>query len=219
MTDYKVARTAMVDSQLRPNEVNDKAITEAMLTVPREQFVPKAKRAVAYVDEDIEVASGRYIMEPRVFGRLLAAAEVQSVDLVLDIGPATGYSSAVLSHLADAVVALESDADLAAGAEAKLAELEAVNVAVMTGDMTKGLAKQGPFDVIIMNGAVAEVPKALVKQLKEGGRLVCVVLEGGVGRARLVTKDAEGTVSSKNLFDASVALLPGFEKEEGFVFA
>ncbi|WND01774.1 protein-L-isoaspartate O-methyltransferase [Temperatibacter marinus] len=218
MTDFVTARTAMVDSQLRPNEVNETSITKAMLSVPRERFVPKAKRAVAYVDEDIEVASGRYIMEPRVFGRLLSAATVQSTDLVLDIAPATGYSSAVLSQMADAVVALEADKKLVESAESKLAEIDAVNVAVIDGDMAKGVAKQGPFDVIVINGAVEEVPKALIKQLKDGGRLVCVLIEGGVGRGHLVKKTEDG-IEARHLFDANARPVPGFQKEEAFTFA
>lgn len=219
---YDVSETAaalshMIDCQLRPNEVNDERIIDAISAVPREFFVPKAKRAVAYVDEDIEVGEGRFLLEPRVFGRMLAAADVQSSDVVLDIGCATGYSSAVLSHLSDAVVAVEEDEKLAALAEKKLAEQDIMNVAVVTCTMCDGVAKQGPYDVIFIEGAVAEVPGALVKQLRIGGRLVCVKLEGGVGRAHIIKKSADGIVA-QNLFDANVATLPGFDKKQAFVF-
>lgn len=217
MSDPAVALSHMIDSQLRPNEVNDERIIAAVSAVPREQFVPKAKRAVAYVDEDIEVGEGRFLMEPRVFGRLLAAVDVQPSDIVLDIGCATGYSSAVLAQLADAVVAVEENETLAAQAEKKLAEQDIMNVAVVTCTMCDGVAKQGPFDVIFIEGAVEEVPATLVKQLKVGGRLTCVKLEGGVGRAHIIRKSAE-SVSDQSLFDADIMVLPGFEKKQTFVF-
>lgn len=217
MSDPAVALSHMIDSQLRPNEVNDERIIAAVSAVPRELFVPKAKRAVAYVDEDIDVGEGRFLMEPRVFGRLLTAADVQPSDIVLDIGCATGYSSAVLALLADAVVAVEENETLAAHAEKKLADLDIMNVAVVTCTMSDGVAKQGPFDVIFIQGAVEEVPAKLVKQLKIGGRLVCVKLEGGVGRAHIMRKSAD-SVSEQSLFDADIRLLSGFEKKQTFVF-
>lgn len=218
MTDFAQARLAMVDSQLRPNEVNEPTVTEAMGSVPRELFLPKSKRSVAYVDSDIEIKDGRYLMEPRVLGRLLVAAAVQPTDLVLDIAPGSGYSSAVLSQMADAVVALESDPVLYEMAEARLAEVDAMNVAVVKGEMTKGLAKQGPYDVILIGGCVDMVPPALIKQLKLGGRLVTVIKNNGVGRATVVTKTDDGT-ETRTLFDANVAPVPGFQKVEHFSFA
>lgn len=217
MSKPAVALSHMIDCQLRPNEVNDERIIDAISVVPREVFVPKAKRAVAYVDEDICVGGNRFLMEPRVFARLLAAANVQPTDIVLDIGCATGYSSAVLAGLADAVVAVEEDEELAAGAEKKLAELDIMNVAVVTCAMCDGVAKQGPFDVIFLEGAVEEIPVKLLKQLNNGGRLVCVKLERGVGRAHIITNE-DGAFAHKNLFDADVAVLPGFEKTQSFVF-
>ena len=217
MSDPAVALSHMIDSQLRPNEVNDERIIAAISAVPRDQFVPKIKRTVAYVDEDIEVGEGRFLMEPRVFGRLLTAADVQPSDIVLDIGCATGYSSAVLAHLADAVVAVEENETLAAQAEKKLAEQDIMNVAVVTCTMCEGVAKQGPFDVVFIEGAVEDIPAALVKQLKDGGRLVCVKVEGGVGRAHIVRKSG-GNVSEQSLFDADVMMLPGFEAKQKFVF-
>ncbi len=207
----------MIDCQLRPNEVNDERIIGAIAAVPKEIFVPKAKRAIAYVDEDLEVAEGRFIMESTTFARLLVAADVKDTDLVLDIGPATGYSSAVLAGLADAVVALEGDEALAKAAETKLASQDIMNVAVVNGEMAAGVAKQGPFDVIFIEGSVDEIPDALISQLKENGRLVCVKVEAGVGRAHIITNKGE-ELEAKNLFDANVQLIPGFEKAEGFVF-
>lgn len=217
MTEPAVALSRMIDCQLRPNEVNDERIIAAISAVPREAFVPKAKRSVAYVDEDIEVGEGRFLLEPRVFGRMLTAANVGEDDIVLDVGCATGYSAAVLAQLADAVVAVEEDETLAAAAEKKLAEQEIMNVAVVTCAMCDGVAKQGPFDVIFIEGAVEDVPKKLLKQLKDGGRLVCVKLEGGVGRAHMIKKSADG-LEEHDLFDANVMPLPGFEKKQAFVF-
>ncbi len=217
MPNSATALSHMIDCQLRPNEVNDERVIDAISAIPRDLFVPKAKRSVAYVDEDIEVGEGRFLLEPRVFARLLMAADVQPSDIVLDIGCATGYSSAVLAQLAEAVVAVEENETLANQAEKKLAEQDVMNVAVVSCTMCDGVAKQGPYDVIFIQGAVAEIPKALIKQIKVGGRLVCVKLEGGVGRAHIVRKTEEG-VSGQNLFDANVMTLPGFEKQQGFVF-
>jgi len=217
VSESAVALSHMIDCQLRPSEVNDERLIEAIRAVPREQFVPKAKRAIAYVDEDLEVAPGRFLMEPVTFARLLVEANVSKKDVVLDVGCATGYSSAVLAGLADAVVALEEDEDLAASAEKKLAAQEIINVAVVKGALNKGVAKQGPFDVIVSEGAVEQVPEALVKQLKDGGRLVCVKLNDGIGRGHIITKTA-GIAVERDLFDAYVPLLPGFAVEKGFVF-
>lgn len=214
VTETAVALAHMIDCQLRPNEVNDERILDAIAAVPRESFVPKAKRSVAYVDEDIEVGEGRFLLEPRVFARMLVAADVQAGDIVLDIGCATGYSSAVLAQLAEAIVAVEENETLAGQAEKKLADQEVMNVAVVTCTMCDGVAKQGPYDVIFVEGAVEEIPAGLIKQLKEGGRLVCVKLEGGVGRAHIIRKSG-GEVTGQNLFDANVMTLPGFEKKQG----
>ena len=217
MSDFATARASMIDCQLRPNEVNDERIIGAIRAVPRESFVPKAKRSIAYVDEDIEVCEDRYLMEPTTFARLLVAADVKAGELVLDIGCATGYSSAVLAGLSDAVVALEQHDELAQQAEKKLSNLDIMNVAVVKGDLASGVAKQGPYDVIYIEGAVDEVPSKIIKQLKEGGRLVCVLLEGGVGRGHIIEMQ-DGEANARNLFDANVEPLPGFQKENSFVF-
>lgn len=217
MSDFATARASMIDCQLRPNEVNDETLINAINAVPRELFVPKAKRSIAYVDEDIEVADGRFVMEPVIFARLLAAAGIKKTDLVLDIGCTTGYSAAVIAGLADAVVAVETDEKFVASAEKTLSNLEIMNVAVVQGALAEGVAKQGPFDVIVLEGCVSEVPANLIKQLKDGGRLVCVRLEGGVGRGHII-ENKDGKCTGRNLFDANVEALPGFEKEKSFVF-
>ena len=218
MSAYEAARANMVENQVRPNRVTDDRVLDAMAAIPRELFVPEKFAAVAYVDEDIAVSAGRYLMEPMVLARLLQAASIEPGDVVLDIGCATGYSTAVLARLADTVVAVESDADLAETAMALMTELDADNTAVVTGELAQGYANQAPYDVIVLGGAVEEVPKALSDQLVEGGRLAAVVTGGNtVGRATLMRR-LYGSLSSRILFDASVPPLPGFALERGFVF-
>ena len=218
MPAYEAARANMVENQVRPNRVTDRRVLDAMAAVPRERFVPKNYAGIAYVDEAIAVSAGRYLMEPMVLARLLQAAAIDAGDVVLDIGCATGYSTAVLARLADTVVAVESDAALVETAIALMSELDADNTAVVTGALNLGYAKQAPYDVIMLGGAVEEVPRALSDQLGEGGRLAAVITGGNrVGRATLLRR-MNGALSSRVLFDASVPLLPGFTVERGFVF-
>ncbi|WP_321392098.1 protein-L-isoaspartate O-methyltransferase [Emcibacter sp.] len=217
MTNASQARSSMIEGQLRPNNINDENVIEAIASVNREKFVPKAFAGVAYVDEDIRVAEGRYLMEPMVFGRLLSEAHIKPTDLVLDIACGTGYSSAVLARLAEAVVALEEDDGLVETGTAVLAEEACDNVAVVKGDITAGLAKQGPYDLIFINGMVDDVPQTLLEQLSENGRLVCVLNDRGVGKASLVTyKDKVRGV--RTLFDAAIPPLAAFARKEEFSF-
>lgn len=218
MIDYTAARLNMVESQLRTNRVTDAALLEAFEQVPRELFVPEELRGVAYVDEDLAVGHGRYLMEPRVLARLLQAARPEPQDIVLDIGCGTGYATVILARLSATVVALEDGGGLAARANEVLGELEVGNAVVVEGPLNEGYAKQAPFNVIIVNGAVAEVPSVISGQLAEAGRLVTVVRNSaGMGRAILM-QHIGGVVSSRTLFDAAVPVLPGFEVEPGFVF-
>jgi protein-L-isoaspartate(D-aspartate) O-methyltransferase len=217
MSDFAAARTKMVDSQLRTENVTDYDILAAMSDIPRERFVPAGQGRLAYVDRDVPIAAARYLMEPAPFARLLQIAEVGRSDIVLDVGCGTGYSAAVLARLADSVVALESDADLAGSASATLMDLGVANAAVVTGPLEEGYPSEGPFDVIVVEGAVEVVPDALLSQLKEGGRLVAVVGYGRAAAAKVFTRSA-GEVGSRDAFDAAVMPLPGFRKPQAFVF-
>jgi protein-L-isoaspartate(D-aspartate) O-methyltransferase len=216
MFEFSTARRNMVESQIRTNEVTDEALLAALGAVPRERFVPDTLRGVAYIDEDLPLKKGRYLMEPMVFARLLQLAAIKPSDMVLDIGCGTGYSTAILSRLANTVVALESDPELAALATATLSELGIDNAVVVTGPLAEGCAKQGPYDVIVFNGSVPSVPDKISRQLAEGGRLVAVVGEG-VGRGTL-TMRTRGTIASRPVFDAATPVLPEFAAEQGFVF-
>lgn len=215
--NYAVARHNMVEGQIRPNRVTDPVLIEALETVPRERFVPEHLRSVAYVDEDIHIGRGRYLIEPMVLARLLQLAAVERTDVVLDIGCATGYAAAILSKMANTVVALESDTELASAASRTLSELSVDNVVVLTGPLEQGCPRQAPFNVILIEGAVDSVPPTISGQLAEGGRLVTVVRQEGPGRAVLMTR-VGGVLSSRPAFDAAIAWLPGFRRGPGFVF-
>lgn len=217
MNKFSAVRQSMVAGQILPNRVTDARVVAAMAEVPRELFVPEGLRGVAYVDEDIEIAPGRYLMEPRVFARLIQGAAIAAGDMVLDVGCGRGYASAVLARLAATVVALESDEGLAAMAGETLAQLEIDNAVVVTGELAAGYPEQGPYDAIFVSGAVDEVPEALTAQLAEGGRLVAVIGRGGAGRATLIARHEE-LLARRSLFDAALPPLPGFAIEPGFVF-
>ncbi len=217
MSDTAAARLNMVDGQIRTNNVTDPDIVDAMASVPREMFVPKQLRGVAYIDDDIKIAADRYLMEPLVLARMLQAAKTEPQDVVLDLGCGTGYSAAVLARLAAAVVALENDPGLASDATENLTELQADNVAVVTGKLPEGYPEQGPYDVVVINGAIEQVPPVIAEQASDGGRIVAVVDDGGIGRATLFTKQGD-QLSGRVLFEAAVPPLPGFGKKRGFVF-
>ncbi len=218
MTDYTVARLAMVNSQIRPSDVTDHRIQDAMGEIPRELFVPKSKLAKAYADTEIELAEGRTMMRPVHLAKLIHAADIKSSDVVLDLAFGRGYSTAVLARLAETVVGLEQDGEnFATKAGERLAQSGANNAVVVEGDLKKGVPGQGPFDVIFVNGAVAEAPSAWLEQLADGGRLAVIERDGAVGRARIYTK-ARGHVGERAVFDAAPPYLGGFEPEGGFVF-
>lgn len=217
MTDYAAARTHMVDNQVRPSDVTSYPIIQAMLNVPRERFAPVALRPVAYAGEHLTLAPGRVMLDPRSFAKMLEAADIGPEDLVLDLGCGLGYSAAVLSRLAAAVIAVESDPELARAASAALTELEADNAAVVEGPLAEGAAQHAPYNVIFVNGGVEEIPEALAEQLREGGRLVAIRMVGEYGRCEVLTK-AHGRLSAWPAFDAAAPVLPGFERAAAFRF-
>lgn len=222
MLDFASARYNMIESQIRPNDVTDKAVLEAIGSTARERFVPAAKRSVAYLDEDLPIYTSdagivRHVMEPRVFARLLQLADIEAGDLVLYVGAGLGYGPAVVSKLAETVVALESEPALAAAAGQNLSEAGADNVAIIEGPLKDGCPDQAPFDAIIIEGALPEAPDALCAQLKDGGKLVCVIGAGLAGKAHVFERSGD-TASSRAEFSAAVAPMPGFEKPQGFVF-
>lgn len=216
--DFDAARRHMVDSQLITNRVTDPRLVQVMETLPREKFLPEERRELAYVDEDVPLGDGRHLTEPMVIARMIQALEPSEGGVALVVGCGTGYATAVLGKLVSTVVALESDHGLAAKAQATLADLGIDNAAVVEGPLKEGYAKQAPYDMILIDGGVPEVPKAILAQLAEGGRLATVEKpDGRVGRlVRYLCYN--GAVSKLDVFDASVPALPGFEREQSFVF-
>jgi protein-L-isoaspartate(D-aspartate) O-methyltransferase len=214
----EAARLHMVESQLRPNRVVDQAILEAFLTVPREDFVPEHLRNVACIDEDLPLGNGRWMMEPMVLGRLLQLAGIGPRETVLEIGAGTGYGTAIMARLARSVVGIESDAVLARKAADNLARLGIRNAVVREGALERGYPDRAPYDVVLFEGAVAEIPSELGDQLADHGRLVAVVKKGaGLGEATLATK-LRGVLARRVIFDAGTPLLPGFLPKPSFVF-
>ena len=213
MTDFAAARLNMVENQVRCNAVTDLGVIAAMTGVAREQYVPPANQGVAYMDQDLSVGHGRYLMQARSFAKLVQAAAIAETDSVLDIGCATGYSTAILARMAARVVAVEENADLAAQATKSLTGI----ATVVTGPLADGAAGQGPYNVIFLNGSVPAKPEKLCAQLAEGGRLVAIVGEGPVGQAKVYVK-ANGSVTCRTVFDTPAHPLPGFETAKTFVF-
>ncbi|TKT73247.1 protein-L-isoaspartate O-methyltransferase [Afipia massiliensis] len=221
MSDFTAARQNMVDCQVRPSDVTDLRIIDAMLAVPREQFVPDGKRPIAYLDMDIDVAADgqakRHLIKPAVLAKMLQAAAISDTDRVLVVGCATGYSAAVVAHLAAEVFATEPDSSLAAAATKNLAGLGLANVTVIAAAPADGDRARGPYDVIVMDGATEIEPHGLYEQLKMGGRLVGVFATRKPPRATLVAR-SPADFGSRMLFDASAPVLTGLERRPAFTF-
>lgn len=217
MTDFATRRTIMVDTQVRPSDVTKFPVIAAMLAVPREEFVPPARREAAYMGDHVDLGEGRVVLDPRVLAKLLDGLDVQPNELVLDLGTGLGYGAAVLAHLAEAVVALEQDAAMAEEAEAVLGQLGVDNVAVVTGPLAEGSARHAPFDAILIEGAVEHLPDALLAQLKDGGRIAALFIEGALGVARIGHK-IDGRISWRFAFNATAPVLPGFTRHPAFTF-
>jgi protein-L-isoaspartate(D-aspartate) O-methyltransferase len=206
MTDFSTARRHMVDGQVRTADITDLRLISAMLEVPRERFVPAAAAPLAYLDQDLAVGAGRHLLKPMVLAKLIHA---------VDVGCATGYAAAVLASVAGQVIALEEDAGLAKTAETALAGF--ANVSVVSGPLTAGWAQGGPYDVILLEGATEVGPQAFCSQLKDGGRLVCVL--GKAPNAKAVLYRRSGNeLGGRPIFDAAAAPLPGFAKTPVFAF-
>jgi protein-L-isoaspartate(D-aspartate) O-methyltransferase len=217
MPDFAARRTAMVDTQIRPSDVTRFPIIDAFLRIPRERFVPDALREAAYAGDDLPLGEGRVILAPRTLAKMIEAIAPQRGDLVLDVGCGTGYAAAVLSRLAEAVVALEEDAELAAEAQAALAETASDNAVVVEGALAEGAARHGPYDAIIVEGAVERMPEALTDQLKEGGRIAAIFMEDRLGVVRLGSR-WDGAVHWRHSFNAAAPVLSGFHKPTVFQF-
>lgn len=221
MSDFATSRQNMVDCQVRPSDVTDLRIIDAMLAVPREMFVPDSKRPIAYLDFDIDVAADgkpkRHLIKPAVLAKMIQAAAISENDRVLVVGCATGYSAAVIAHLAKEVFAIEPDSALATTAKTSMATLGLANVTVGTAAPAEGDSAHAPYDVIVLDGATEVEPHGLYEQLKMGGRLVGVFAASKPPRATLVTR-SPADFGSRVLFDGSAPVLPGLERLPAFTF-
>ena len=215
MRDFAARRTMMVDTQVRPSDVTKFPIIDAMLTVPREEFVPAAQREAAYIGENLDLGQGRVLLEPRTLAKTLDALAITKSELVLDIGCAMGYSAAVVAHMAEAVVAVEEDEAMAAEAQEALVAAGSDNAVVHIGPLAEGAAEHGPYDVILIEGGVMQVPDELLAQLKDGGRIAALFMDGALGEVRVGYKRGE-EVSWRLAFNASAPVLDGFKREAAF---
>lgn len=212
---FEVMRHAMVASQLRTNAVNDVRVVEAMASLPREDFLPESSRAIAYRDTLLPLAGGRRHNSPLATGRLIVAADVRPTDRVLLIGAAGGYAAALLAGLANSVVAVEEEPALAALARTALAPY--ANVEPVEGPLATGHAQEAPFDLLVVDGAVEELPAALIAQLKPDGRAVTGIVDRGVTRLA-AGRRTEGGFGLSDFADIECAVLPGFERLRTFQF-
>jgi len=219
MTDFTLARRNMVDGQLRPNRVTDSQLLAAIGALPRERFLPEELRSVAYSDEDVPLGNGRFLMEPMVLARLIQTLQPRETDRALVVASGRGYGAALLARLVKTVVAVEGQAALAAAAESMIRELGLANVEQKVEPPEAGAAASGPFDVILIEGAVRQVPSAILEQLADGGRMATIVAgpPGALGSAQLFVKEG-GVSSGRPLFDAGTPALPGFAPPPRFTF-
>ena len=212
------ARFNMIEQQIRPWDVLDQGVLSLLAVVKREDFVPPAYRALAFVDTEVPLPHGQRMLAPKVEARLLQELDVHKHERVLEIGTGSGYMAALLGHKAQQVITLESDAELAAMARANLQRAGLVNVEVRQAEGARGLPDDGPFDVILLSGSVAEVPPSLLAQLKVGGRLAAIVGQLPIMRATLFTRSGEHGFASVELFDTVAPRLAGFDEPDRFKF-
>jgi len=219
MTDFALARRNMVDGQLRPNRVTNALLLAAVGELPRERFLPEGLKSVAYSDEDVPLGNGRFLMEPMVLGRLIQTLQPLAADKALVVASGQGYGAALLARLVQSVVGVENDATMAGSADQTIKALGFGNVSLRTGRPEAGAPESGPYDIILIEGAVREIPRAILDQLAEGGRLATVLAgaPGALGVAQLVVKEG-GVTSGRPLFDAGTPVLPGFAPPARFTF-
>ena len=217
MIDFAAARRAMVDCQVRPSDVTRYPIIAAMLSVAREEFVPLGQRDVAYAGDHIPLGPGRVVLDARTMGMMLDAADLAAGDLVLHVGTGLGYGAALMAQMADAVVALEEDAELAESAARVLAEQGVLNAIVELGSHLEGAPAHGPYDLVLFEGAVEDLPPAYLDQVKVGGRVVAIFSDGPVGQCR-VGRRTDAGITWRRAFDATAPVLPGFVIEKSFEF-
>ncbi|SLN15884.1 protein-L-isoaspartate O-methyltransferase family protein [Ruegeria meonggei] len=215
MTDFATRRRTMVDTQIRPSDVTKFPIIDAMLAVKRENFVPDGQREAAYAEGVIELGDGRCMLEPRTLAKILDVLNISNDEVVLDIAPALGYSTAVAARMAQLVVAVEEDEGLAAEAQTILMEADADNAIVHTGPLEQGATEHGPYDVIMIQGGVEQVPDALIAQLKDHGRIACLFVEGRLGTVRIGHKTG-GRMTWRHAFNANAPILKEFSAECAF---
>lgn len=215
MTDFSARRRMMVDTQVRPSDVTKYPIIEAMLAVPRESFVPDAQAEVAYADQNVPLAPGRVVLEARTLAKMLDALDVRADELVLDVAAGLGYSTAVVARMAQMVIGVEEDEDLASEAQNLLTEINADNAIVHTGPLAAGAAEHGPYDVIIVEGGVEVLPEGLLAQLKDGGRIAAVFMTGALGEVKIGYKSGD-RISWRFDFNAGAPVLPGFARAAEF---
>ncbi len=215
MTDFTERRRMMVDTQVRPSDVTKYPIIEAMLSVPRENFVAGAQREAAYADQNIDLGQGRTLLEPRTLAKILDALDVQNDELVLDVACGMGYSTAVVARMAQMVIAVEGDEELAAEAQTQLNEIGADNAIVHVAELSEGAAEHGPYDVILVQGGVEELPQSLMAQLKDGGRVAAIFMTGALGQVKIGYKNGD-QISWRFAFNAGAPVLPGFAAAKEF---
>lgn len=217
MADFAARRRMMVDTQVRPSDVTKFPIIDALLRIPREAFVPLEKREAAYADTLVDLGDGRVVLDARTLAKMLDALDIQPDEMILDIGCGLGYSTAVLAQIGDFVVGVEEDEAHVTEAQTTLSEHGVDNAAVFAAPLTDGAAKSGPYDVILLQGGVEQVPASITDQLKDGGRIAAVFTAGALGAVRIGYK-IDGTVTWRDAFNALAPVLPGFESHRAFTF-
>ena len=215
MTENAAQRMTMVDTQVRPSDVTKFPVISAMLSVPREEFVPDGARGTAYCDGPIALGDGRVMLEPRTLGKLLDALDIQPSELVLDLGCGLGYSSAVIAHLAEVVIAVEEDPEMADEAESRLVVAGVDNVAVFSAPLAEGGSRHGPYDVVLVQGGIEKLPDAIAVQVKDGGRIGAIFVQGEVGVCRIGRKNGD-SIDWRDAFNAVAPILQGFAREREF---